>query len=170
MKEAAIYLNVSLSTLKRKFKELGILEWPGPNFVKRKVNDSSIIQVITNEQENGAIQDPSILNLNKNILTIKAAYRDDMIKFHLPISPTSFLTVKKEIGEKLNLSVGSYKLKYLDEDGDWISLTSDEDMSDCIKSSKMLDQVVVRLRVIPFPQPTSSSGSFNLFSIYSSGP
>ncbi|KAK1408214.1 hypothetical protein QVD17_39849 [Tagetes erecta] len=115
MKEAAIYLYVivSLSTLKRKFKELGIPEWPGPNFAKRNVNDSSTIQVITNGQENGAIQDPSILNLNKNILTIKAT------------------------------------LKYLDEDGDWISLTSDEDMSDCIKSSKTLDQVVVRLRVIP---------------------
>ncbi|KAJ0615758.1 putative transcription factor Nin-like family [Helianthus annuus] len=47
MKEAAKDLNVSLSTLKRKVKELKIPEWPGPNVVKRNRNDLSIIQMNT---------------------------------------------------------------------------------------------------------------------------
>ncbi|KAJ0940312.1 putative transcription factor Nin-like family [Helianthus annuus] len=77
MKEAAKDLNVSLSTLKHKVKELKIPEWPGPNFVKRNRIDSSIIQTNTNEEDNGANEDTSTVNLNKNVLTIKAEYADD---------------------------------------------------------------------------------------------
>ncbi|XP_021997909.2 protein NLP7-like [Helianthus annuus] len=153
MKDAAKDLNVSLSTLKRKVKELKIPEWPGPNVVKRNRNDSSIIQVNTNEEESGAIEDTSTVNLNKNELTIKAQYEDDMIKFNLPISQVTFVNIKKEIGKKLELSDKTYKLKYLDEDGDWITLKSDEEMADCIKSSRKSGRIVVRMRVVPSPQP-----------------
>ncbi|KAI3815833.1 hypothetical protein L1987_15516 [Smallanthus sonchifolius] len=125
MKEAAKNLHVSLSTLKRKCIVLGISEWPGPNLMKKKAINSYIIQVDTNEEDNRAIQDPSNVNMNKNTLTIKAAYADDMLKFHLP-SQATFVAVENEIGMRFKLSVGSYKLKYLDEDGDWISLISDE--------------------------------------------
>ncbi|KAJ0482812.1 putative PB1 domain-containing protein [Helianthus annuus] len=89
-----------------------------------------------------------------------------MIKFHLPMSQATFVTVEKEIGMKLKLSVGTYKLKYLDEDGDWISLTSDEEISDFIRSSRKSDRTVLRLRVLPSPQPMSVPfGSFGMFSI-----
>ncbi|MFS7913664.1 putative transcription factor Nin-like family [Helianthus anomalus] len=166
MKEAAKDLNVSLSTLKRKVKELKIREWPGPNVVKRNRNDSSIIQTNTNEEDNGAIEETSTVNLNKNVLTIKAEYADYMIKFHLPISQATFVRVEKEIGMKLKLSDKTYKLKYLDEDGDWIILTSDEEMADCIKSSRKLDRIVVRLRVVSFLQPISGpSASLGTFFI-----
>ncbi|KAJ0805662.1 putative transcription factor Nin-like family [Helianthus annuus] len=151
MKEAAKDLNVSLSTLKRKVKELKIPEWPGPNVVKRNRNDSSLIQMNTNEEENGAIEDTSTVNLNKNELTIKAEYEDDMIKFNLPISQATFVNIKKEIGKKLELSDKTYKLKYLDEDGDWITLKSDDEMADCIKSSRKSGRIVVRMRVLPSP-------------------
>ncbi|XP_022021563.1 protein NLP7 isoform X2 [Helianthus annuus] len=153
MKEAAKNLHVSLSTLKRKCNVLGISEWPGPNLVKRKAKDSPIIQIDPNEKDSGATQDLPIASMNKDNLTIKAEYADDMLKFHVPILQATFLTVEKEIGMKLKLRVGTYKLKYLDEDGDWISLVSDEGMSDCIKSSRKLDRIVIRLRVLPSTQP-----------------
>ncbi|KAJ0786536.1 putative PB1 domain-containing protein [Helianthus annuus] len=109
-----------------------------------------------NEEENGAIEDTSTVNLNKNELTIKAEYEDDMIKFNLPLSQATFVNIKKEIGKKLELSDKTlYKLKYLDEDGDWITLKSDEEMADCIKSSRISGRIVVRMRVVPSPQPIS---------------
>ncbi|KAK1408202.1 hypothetical protein QVD17_39837 [Tagetes erecta] len=149
MKEAANNLNVSLSTLKRKFKDLGMLEWPGPKSRRREDQSN------TNEEDCGAIQDLSTINGSKNTLTVKVEYAEDMIKFQLPISQPTFVTFEKEIKMKLNLNLGSYKFKYLDEDGDWITLTSDQELSDCIKSSTKSHTNVLRLRVIPFPHPIS---------------
>ncbi|KAK1408226.1 hypothetical protein QVD17_39861 [Tagetes erecta] len=148
MKEAANNLNVSLSTLKRKFKDLGMLEWPGPK--SRRREDMIVVQ---NEEDYGAIQDLSTINLNKDTLTVKVEYVEDMIKFQLSISQLTFLNVEKEIRMKFNLNLGSYKLKYLDEDGDWITLTSDQELSDCIQSSTKSHRNVLRLCVIPFPRP-----------------
>ncbi|XP_076947358.1 protein NLP7-like [Bidens hawaiensis] len=156
MKDAVKNLQVSLSTFKRKFKELGIPEWQGPNFVKRNTIDSSTIQFNTNEENNGAIQDPSTINITENIVTVKAEYVNYMTKFCLFISQVTFVTLEKEIGMKFKLSSGTYNLTYLDEDGDWILLTSDEEMIDCIKSSTKSDRVVIRLCVMPSSQPSSS--------------
>ncbi|KAJ0940301.1 putative transcription factor Nin-like family [Helianthus annuus] len=154
MKEAAKNLTVSESTLKRKLKKLGIREWLGPNFVKKsKANDSSIIQFNLNEEDNEAIQEPSTVNINKNTITIKAEYANDMIKFRLPNLQATFVTIQKEISMKFKLNLGTYKLKYRDEVGDWILLTSDEDMSYCIESSRKLDSNEVRLLVLPSIQP-----------------
>ncbi|XP_035839183.1 uncharacterized protein LOC110920798 isoform X4 [Helianthus annuus] len=154
MKEATKNLTVSESTLKRKLKKLGIREWLGPNFVKKsKANDSSIIQFNLNEEDNEAIQEPSTVNINKNTITIKAEYANDMIKFRLPNLQATFVTIQKEISMRFKLNLGTYKLKYRDEVGDWILLTSDEDMSYCIESSRKLDSNEVRLLVLPSIQP-----------------
>ncbi|KAK9072110.1 hypothetical protein SSX86_008542 [Deinandra increscens subsp. villosa] len=156
MIEAAKNLNVSLSTFKRKFKDLGIPEWPGPNFVKRNANNSSVIQINTNEEDNRAIQDPSTINMTKNTVTIKAEHAGYIIKFCLPISQATFQTIEKEIGIKFKLSSGTYNLTYLDEDGDWILLTANEEMIDCIRISRKSDRIVVRLRVLASTQPIST--------------
>ncbi|KAD5508239.1 hypothetical protein E3N88_15942 [Mikania micrantha] len=154
MNEAAHNIKVSLSTLKRNCKVLGILEWPGPNLLKRKANDSCTIQIDTNE-ENVTTQDPLTVNINKNIMFIKAENEDDMIKFNLPVLQATFATIKKTIGEKFKLLVGTFKLKYLDEDGDWILLTSNEEMNDCIHNLRKSDRILIRLRVLPTREPVS---------------
>ncbi|KAJ0859058.1 putative transcription factor Nin-like family [Helianthus annuus] len=161
MKDAAKNLNVSKSTLKRKLREHGIWEWPGPNFIQRKKNDSSIIQINPHEEDNRAIQVQSTISLNQNSLTIKAELADDIIKFRLPILQANFVTVEKEIGMKFNLSLGTYQLKYRDEIMEWILLRSDEEMSYCIESSRKIDQNEVRLRVVPSTQPISGPSCSN---------
>ena len=80
-------------------------------------------------------------------MTIKAVYANDMIKCDLPISEATFVNVKNIVGMKFKLTLRNYKLKYLDEDSDWILIDSDQDMSDCIKSSRKVDRTVVRLCV-----------------------
>ncbi|XP_076947318.1 protein NLP7-like [Bidens hawaiensis] len=162
MKEAAANLNVHVSTLKRKLKEHGITELPGPNYMKRKANDSSIVQIDTNEEDNGAIQESSTIRIDQNTLTIKAELEGDMIKFSLSVLEDIFLTVEKEIGRRFNLCHGTYKLKYRDG-GDWILLRSDEEMDYCIESSRKSDAVrllVVRLSTQPVYGPSCSIGIY----------
>ncbi|XP_071707141.1 uncharacterized protein [Rutidosis leptorrhynchoides] len=137
-------VEVSPSTLKRKCKEH---ERP-LNPTKRKVNQSRN-QNDTNEEDSGAIRVPSPSEKLENILTIKAEYSDDMIRFDLLMSDATFVIVEREIGKRFELTTGIYKLKYCDEDSDWISLTSEQDMVYCIRCSKRLDRTLVRLRVLP---------------------
>ncbi|PWA40411.1 PB1 domain, RWP-RK domain protein [Artemisia annua] len=152
MKEAAKNLNVSLSTLKRKCKDLDISEWQGPNFIKRKSNDSRSKQRNINEADKIAMRD-SLANKREmqfdvNTLTIKAQYGDDTIKFQLPISTATIVAIEKEICDRFKLGRETYKLNYLDEDKDWILMTSDQDMRDCIRSSKLINSTALRLRVL----------------------
>lgn len=106
-----------------------------------------------NEEDTGAIVDPSAvkgdINFDESTLSIKVEYADDIIKLHLPLLLVTFIALDKEIGNKLKLNRGSFKLKYLDEDGDWIVLGSEQDMKCCIRSSKKLDSIAIRLRVLP---------------------
>ncbi|KAL4592737.1 hypothetical protein LXL04_005741 [Taraxacum kok-saghyz] len=137
MKQAAKNLNVSVSTLKRKCKVHGISEWQGPNFVNKKESELYDIRSGRKVEDNEVIQGPR--GIDGDTLTIKAEYEDDMIKFHLPISLSTFEAVEKEIGKRFKLKVTTYKLKYLDEDKEWILMTCDQDMTDCIKSSKSVN-------------------------------
>ncbi|KAJ9555817.1 hypothetical protein OSB04_010431 [Centaurea solstitialis] len=81
-------------------------------------------------------KDQSEMYLDENIVTIKAEYADDLIKFHLPISSTTFGAIVKEVSEGFKLNPANYKLKYLDEDGDWILMTSDKD----VRSNEQMKQ------------------------------
>nr|GEU71886.1 protein NLP7-like isoform X1 [Tanacetum cinerariifolium] len=152
MKEAAKNLNVGLSTLKCRCKDHGISEWQGPNFRKRKSNGSHSKQININEADNIAMRDSLSINRGKcsdsNTLTIKAEYGDDLIKFHLPISLATFEAIETEICDRFMLVPATYKLKYLDEVKEWILMTSDQDMRDCIKSSKLINSTALRLRVL----------------------
>nr|GEW37467.1 hypothetical protein [Tanacetum cinerariifolium] len=150
MKKAAEELGVSLSTLKRKHNKLCMSGWKGPDLPQRKAYNSNKNQSAksqTHEKDNGIIQDPSPVNRNDKTV-IKAEYADDIIKLHLGISELTFVVVENEIGKKFKLKNGTFKMKYLDEDEDWIFMTSDQDLSDCIQNSRNVDRSAVRLRVL----------------------
>ncbi|KAJ9555791.1 hypothetical protein OSB04_010405 [Centaurea solstitialis] len=130
MIEAANNLDVCLSTLKRKCNDPDT-EWHRQDYLKRNVNHSHENVSDKNEDE-GASQGPSAnskeLHLDENTVTIKAEYANDLIKLRLPISSATFIAIGNEIGKRFKLNPDNYKLKCLDEDGDWILLTCDEDI------------------------------------------
>ncbi|KAD5508234.1 hypothetical protein E3N88_15937 [Mikania micrantha] len=160
IKVAAKNLGVSESTLKRKLKDHN-MQWPPAKPVKKNQKDLTINKVKINEVYNGAIRESPTININEHTLTIKAEYVDDMIKIRLPVMQAKFVTIQKEIVTRFNLCPGTYKIKYRDEVGDWILLTSDEDLSYCIESSRKCEPNEIRLRVLPStqqcPQPISAS-------------
>ncbi|KAJ9555726.1 hypothetical protein OSB04_010340 [Centaurea solstitialis] len=139
-KKAAKKLNVHVSTLKRKCMKLGI-KWQGKDSVEENESD-------TNEEEDngGAIQDSTgEASLDKNMVTIKAEYADDVIMFTHPISSATSKAMEKEIVKRYELDpTARYKLKYYDvENKEWILFTCDENVTLFQK-----DKRNVRLRLL----------------------
>lgn len=63
--------------------------------------------------------------------TVKAKFRDDTARFKISVT-SGFLDVQKEVAKRFKLKTDSFVLKYLDEDGEWVMLTCDEDVIECI--------------------------------------
>ena len=114
--------------------------WQGPDLPQRKAYNSNKNQSKEShrhEKDNGVIQDPSPVKRNEDTV-IKAEYADDIIKIRLGNSEATIVTVENEIGKKFKLKHGTFKIKYLDEDEEWILMTCDQDLSDCIQNSRRL--------------------------------
>ncbi|PWA97422.1 NIN-like protein [Artemisia annua] len=81
------------------------------------------------------------------ILTIKATYKENMVKFPLRLSD-GLVKLKELIAERFPL--GSFKLKYKDEDGDMIWISCDDSLMETIAEFTQPDgQTVIRLFVLP---------------------
>ncbi|KAK3026503.1 hypothetical protein RJ639_041800 [Escallonia herrerae] len=57
-------------------------------------------------------------------VTVKAKYREATVKFMLPLT-SRMMDLEKQVASRLQLNVGSFCLKYLDEDGDLIDCNAD---------------------------------------------
>ncbi|KAL8201197.1 hypothetical protein R6Q57_012536 [Mikania cordata] len=64
---------------------------------------------------------------NKKMVTVKATFRNDMIKFQFPTS-SGLLELKNEVAQRIKLESRRLRLKYKDEDNDLILLASDDDL------------------------------------------
>ncbi|XP_009393072.2 protein NLP3 [Musa acuminata AAA Group] len=80
------------------------------------------------------------------IVIIKASYKEDIIRFRLPHS-AGVLAVKDEISKRLKLEVGTFDIKYLDDDHEWVMLTCDSDLEECIEISRLSGAHIIRLSV-----------------------
>lgn len=67
--------------------------------------------------------------------TIKATYGEDIIRFRLPMD-SSIDKLKDEIGKRLKLEVGTFEIKYLDDDHEWVRIACDADMQECVDIAK----------------------------------
>ncbi|GKB50480.1 PB1 domain, RWP-RK domain protein [Tanacetum coccineum] len=62
------------------------------------------------------------------MVTVKATYKDDMIKFQFPFS-SGLLELKQQVARRFLLQNTRLHLKYTDEDGDVILVACDADLS-----------------------------------------
>ncbi|RWW63588.1 hypothetical protein BHE74_00029217 [Ensete ventricosum] len=79
-------------------------------------------------------------------VAIKASYKEDIIRFRLPHS-AGVLAVKDEISKRLKLEVGTFDIKYLDDDHEWVMLACDSDLEECIEISRLSGAHIIRLSV-----------------------
>ncbi|KAF9616425.1 hypothetical protein IFM89_029679 [Coptis chinensis] len=79
-------------------------------------------------------------------LTVKVNHRDDIIRFRLPIT-FGLQDLKEEVAKRFKLEVGTFDLKYLDDDHDLVSLACETDLQECLEISKVSGKRVIRLSV-----------------------
>ncbi|XP_009605047.1 protein NLP6 [Nicotiana tomentosiformis] len=79
-------------------------------------------------------------------ITIKATYREDIIRFRLLLSSGIFM-LKEEVAKRLKLEVGTFDIKYLDDDHEWVLIACDADLQECVDISRSSGSNVVRLLV-----------------------
>ncbi|PUZ73981.1 hypothetical protein GQ55_1G029500 [Panicum hallii var. hallii] len=101
------------------------------------------------------------------VVTVKASYRGDIIRFRVP-SSAGVATVKGEVAKRLGLEASEFDVKYLDDDNEWVLLSCDDDFQECLEvvpalsgasslSGSALAQPVVRLMVQEVPENHGSS-------------
>ncbi|KAL7168363.1 hypothetical protein ACSBR2_038744 [Camellia fascicularis] len=154
LEDAAKSLGVSRSTVKRACKEYNITWWPPYKRSKdNQLLSNKLVQGIVQEQILGSsqppisdpphMQDMATASCTKphftaaqdaSIVTIKAKYGDDFIKFQLPVL-SGMVEFQQQVAKRLILQGGTYRVKYSDEDNDWVLIACDEDLQNCICNS-----------------------------------
>jgi hypothetical protein len=81
-------------------------------------------------------------------VTVKATYKDDMIKFQFPLS-SGLLELKQQVARRFMLDNTRLHLKYRDEDGDLILVACDADLSILVMpySATTVGNNIIKLRV-----------------------
>ena len=80
-------------------------------------------------------------------LTVKATYKENMVKFPFILSD-GLVKLEELIATRFLLSLGSFKLKYEDKDGDMILVACDTDLEASVGDSRQpVDPTIIRLLV-----------------------
>lgn len=80
-------------------------------------------------------------------VTIKASYRDDIIRFRLP-GGAGLMELNNEVSKRLKLEVGTFDVRYLDDDQEWVMLSCDADLKECMEIARLSGVHVIRLSVL----------------------
>ncbi|RID54538.1 hypothetical protein BRARA_G01851 [Brassica rapa] len=96
-----------------------------------------------------------------SLLTVKATYRDDTIRFKLDPFVVGCSQLYKEVGKRFKLQEGAFQLKYLDDDEEWVMLVTDSDLQECLEILNGMRKHTVKflVRDIPGAAMGSSGGS-----------
>ncbi|GJT58049.1 NIN like protein 7 [Tanacetum coccineum] len=67
-------------------------------------------------------------------ITIKASYIEDMTRFRMAAN-SGIIALKEEVAKRLKLDVGTFDIKYLDDDQEWVPIVCDADLQECVELS-----------------------------------
>ncbi|KAJ6703415.1 PLANT REGULATOR RWP-RK FAMILY PROTEIN [Salix viminalis] len=79
-------------------------------------------------------------------VTIKATYREDVIRFRISLS-CGIVELKEEVAKRLKLEVGTFDIKYLDDDRECVLIACDADLLECMDVSRSSSSNIIRLSV-----------------------
>ncbi|TYI11601.1 hypothetical protein ES332_A09G218200v1 [Gossypium tomentosum] len=82
----------------------------------------------------------------KTSVTVKATYREDIIRFRISLT-SGIVELKEEVAKRLKLDVGTFEIKHLDEDNEWVLIACDSDLQECLDVSISSGSNMVRLSV-----------------------
>jgi len=79
-------------------------------------------------------------------VTIKATYREDIIRFRVSLT-CGIVELKEEVAKRLKLEVGTFDIKYLDDDHEWVLIACDADLQECMDVSRSSGSNIIRVLV-----------------------
>ncbi|KAI8546173.1 hypothetical protein RHMOL_Rhmol07G0097200 [Rhododendron molle] len=79
-------------------------------------------------------------------VTIKATYNDDIIRFRLSLD-SGIAKLKEEVSKRLKVDLGTFDIRYLDDDNELVLITCDTDLVECVDVSKLSGSKIIRLSV-----------------------
>ncbi|CAA0823210.1 Protein NLP2 [Striga hermonthica] len=89
----------------------------------------------------------NIIAQNVATLRVKAALGEENVRFKLK-PMWGFKDLQEEVFRRFDIGIGSgFSLKYLDDDGEWVLLTCDEDLEECVDIHRSFNMQTVRLSV-----------------------
>ncbi|CAK9184865.1 unnamed protein product [Ilex paraguariensis] len=95
-------------------------------------------------------------------ITMKATYKEDTIRFKFEPSAGCF-QLYEEVANRLKLQIGTFQLKYLDDEEEWVMLVSDSDLQECLEILEFVGTRAVKILVRDAPFSMGSSCSSNCF-------
>ncbi|CAM0957285.1 unnamed protein product [Alopecurus aequalis] len=87
-----------------------------------------------------------VLSRDAGIVTVKARYKEDILRFRFPCSG-SVSTLEDEVAKRIQIDVGNFVIKYLDDDHEWVNLTCEADLEECMEIYELSGNSVMRLLV-----------------------
>lgn len=107
----------------------------------------------------GRLQTGRIIQDDSMLTTVKATYKDDTIRFKLT-THMAFRELCEEVVKRFQLETTTINLRYLDDDLEWVLLTCDADLFECIDILKSSGGRIIKLKVQEVcPNIGSSCGS-----------
>ncbi|XP_012478385.1 protein NLP8 [Gossypium raimondii] len=95
-------------------------------------------------------------------ITVKATYKDDTVRFKFKPSAGCF-HLYEEVAKRFKIQIGTFQLKYLDDEEEWVLLVSDSDLLECLEILEYIGSRSLKFQVRDIPCTMGSSGSSNCF-------
>ncbi|XP_014494469.1 protein NLP9 [Vigna radiata var. radiata] len=111
-------------------------------------------------QKHSKVKPTSVDSESKMI--VKASYRGDTIRFKFDPSAGCF-QLYEEVATRFKLQNGLFKLKYLDDEEEWVMLENDSDLQECVEILHDIGTRCVKFLVRDVPCVLSSCDSNNCF-------
>lgn len=95
-------------------------------------------------------------------IIVKASYKEDTVRFKFDPS-LGYLQLYEEVGKRFKLNQGTFQLKYLDDEKEWVMLVSNSDLQECLEVLEEIGTRNVKFLVRDITCAIGSSGSSSCF-------
>nr|XP_017227209.1 PREDICTED: protein NLP6-like isoform X2 [Daucus carota subsp. sativus] len=147
IKDAAESFGLSVSTFKRRCRDVGIEWWESRT--SQKTDGKSGAKNCS--LDTSSLQNRHVVTHSSrvfNMMTVKVTYDAGTIRFELP-SSSGIAELENSVIERLHLNRKSFSLKYQDDEDDWINITCDKDVQECMKVSRSFNKPTIKMKLGP---------------------